>query len=369
MEKRLSEIIARLSEIDKEVIEKRSLIDSSDITQIGEIEKRISELELEVNSLNEEKATIETRQKEAEDILKNASGKEIEKEEKEQMNELEMRNTPIYRTAFFKAINKEELNAEERAAITTATEGLALPVSTEKAIWDAVYEQHSILEDITLYQTGTILELSVHTEITAGKAGKKAEGAATTEEENVFVKVTLSGNDFSKVVRISYASAKMTAGALEAYLVSEISTGLGEVLAKEVFAKLDSGTLAANVVVNAAPDYKALLTAMGACKRVNGLTIYCSNATKYTKILGLVDTAGQPIFRDGVALGATVKVDAAAGDKIYILDPKKVVGNMIQPIMIESDRDITTQTIINAGYCRFDAALTDTASCSIIKAA
>ena len=158
-------------------------------------------------------------------------------------------------------------------------------------------------------------------------------------------------------------------GALEDYLINEISLGLGEALAEDIFTMLDTKTAAGNQTVNAAPDFAALVGTLGKCKRAKDLVIYCSNQTKYNKILGLVDTAGQPIFRDGVALGATVKVDAAAGTKIYVLDPKKVVGNMIQPIMIETDKDITKQVFLHAGYCRFEATLTDTESCAIIKAA
>ena len=368
MEKRLKEILERLSAIGTSVIEKRDSIDDLSLEEIALLESEINSLDEERTALEKEKSEIELRMQEANDILKNKSGKEIEKKGEKKMNEKELRASELYRSAFFKAIAKEELTQEERAAIVSTETGLALPVSTEKSIWDAVHEQHPILNDIKLFETGTILEISVHT-ATSAATKKATEGAVVPDATNTFVKVKLVGNDFAKVVRLSFAAAKMTAGALEAYLVSEIAAGVGDALAENVFLTLKTQTIAGNQVVNAAPDYAALVGIMGACKRVNNLTIYCSNQVKYTKILSLVDTNKQPIFRDGVALGAEVKVDSATGNDIYVLDPQKFVGNMVQPILIDTDKDITSQTIIHAGYCRFEGALTDTSSCAIIKAA
>ena len=366
--KRLLEIRERLSEIEKQAIEKRDLCKDASLEDLANFEKEIDVLENEKRTLEAEKLEIETRQKAADDVAK-GEGKEIEKMEEEKMNGLELRSTKLYRDAFFKKLANLEMNAEERAAITTGTTGLALPVETEKQIWNAVYEQHCILNDIKLYQTGTILEVSVHTGITAGKAAKHSEGTAITEETNTFAKITLAGHDFSKLVRISYAAAKMSAGALESYLISEIAEGLGEALAEEVFANIKAKTVSANQITKAKPDFADLMKLLGSCKRVQNLVIYCSNESKYNKIMGMVDSNGQPIFRDGCALGVEVKVDAAAKGEIYALDPKKYIGNMIQPITVESDKDITNQTFVHSGYCRFEGTLVDTESAAFIKAA
>ena len=60
----------------------------------------------------------------------------------------------------------------------------------------------------------------------------------------------------------------------------------------------------------------------------------------------------------GYLLGAPVKVeDAITDDLIWIGDPKQVVGNMVQDIMVESDKDIKKHVITYSGYARFQCAL------------
>lgn len=367
-EKRLKEIQERLSEIEKNAIEKRELIKSADAELLPSIEAEISSYEEEKRSLEEEKATIEQRQKDLEEV-KNGAGKEIEQEKRgKDMEPMEMRSTELYKRAFFKSLLNEEMTSEERAAlVTTSTSGLALPETLEKEIWNLIYESHCILNDIRLYRTGTVLEIQVHSSITSGKAGVTNEDAATTAEENVFQTVRLVGKDFTKLVEVSYAASKMTAGALEEYLKGEIAEGIGEALADEVFANLKAQTNSVNQLVKKTPTYGDLCELLGACKRVKNLTIYCSNENKYKKIVGLVDKNGQPVFRDGVALGVQVKVDSSAKTEIYALDPQRYVGNMIQDVMIESDRDLRNHKVIHSGYCRFEGKLVDDMSCAYIK--
>ena len=49
--------------------------------------------------------------------------------------------------------------------------------------------------------------------------------------------------------------------------------------------------------------------------------------------------------------------DAVAANVLYIGYPKQVVGNMIQDIMVESDKDIKKHVITYAGYARFECKL------------
>lgn len=116
-------------------------------------------------------------------------------------------DSPQYRTAFLKNLAGVELDAQERAAFTATTGNTAAPIPTAmlNQIWETVSENHCIMEDITVYRTGTVLELVKHTGVVQGKAKKVSENAQNEDEQNTFVKVTLSGNDFSKHVDISYA--------------------------------------------------------------------------------------------------------------------------------------------------------------------
>ena len=92
---------------------------------------------------------------------------------------------------------------------------------------------------------------------------------------------------------------------------------------------------------------------------------YARRNTIYNYLVGMVDTTGRPIFQpnaqagqEGTLIGCPVKVEDAVGaNEIYVGYPKNVVGNTIQDIMIESDRDIKKHVITHSGYARYDAKL------------
>lgn len=278
-----------------------------------------------------------------------------------------------YHDAFFKHLlgKDDEMTALENAAFThtTTTTAAVLPTTMLNQIWDLVSGQHSILGDITIYRTGTILEIVKHTAVTAGKAKKVNENAANDDENNTFVKVTLSGNDFSKHVNISYAEAKMSMDALESYLVNEISTSLGEAMAADVVASIGTGMAAANKVTGAAATvtFAELAGVLGKLKRVGSCVAYMQRGTLYNQLVSMVDTAGRPIFQpsaqvgaEGSLLGATIKIEDAVADGVILVgDPKKYVFNMVQDIMVETDKDIKNHVYTYAGYARGSGSLID----------
>lgn len=279
-----------------------------------------------------------------------------------------------YRRAFLLNLagRGDEMTREERAAFvhTTANTAAPLPTTMVNNIWDLISTQHSIMGDITVYRTGTIIEVVKHTAIVQGAAKNVAENAANDDEQNTFVKVTLSGKDFSKHIEISYAMDKMSIDALETYLVQEISNGLGAAMAADVVSTIEAGMASANKATSAAAGtvaYKDIATLFGLLARVGAVSVYATRKTIYTYLVGMVDTTGRPIFQpsaqagqEGVILGAQIKIeDAVADGKILVGDGKKVVYNMIQDVMIETDRDIKSHKVIHSGYARGEGALVD----------
>jgi len=359
---RLKEIQVRMSEIK---------------TEIDKEDADLNALEKELDALKEERKGImekaEKRKKMMESVVSMEDAPVI-KTFTEERGEGKVTKTyttasPEYRSAFFKKMAEEKLNeVEERAFthMTTNTEAL-LPKETADGIWNMIKEQHSILGDITIYRTGTVIEIVKHTEIVAGDAAQVAENAANVDEQNTFVKVTLSGKDFSKHVEVSYALGKMTAGSLEQYLTSEIAERLGAVLAKDVIAQVKLDMDVANVVATATDSiaWKEITGLFGRIKNAGALTVYVNNSTLYNKLVSITDAQGRPSFQtsmqegaQGALLGAQVKIEEALGDNEILLgDPKKVVGNMIQDVMVEFDKDIKRHVNIYSGYARFEAAL------------
>lgn len=282
-----------------------------------------------------------------------------------------------YRTAWCKEMLGMPLTDEERTAFvhttgTTSgqTAGYTIPTTLLNRIWDLIEEKHSILQDITIYRTGTILEVAKRTAIAAGDAGTVSENAAPSDDENnTFAKVTLSGKDFAKNVEISYALGLMSIDGFEQFIVNEIADRLGAALATDIMTQIASDFDSTHNDLDAATSGKVVWTdiagAFSVLKNVSNVNVYASTATIYKYLVGMVDSTGRPIFQQsanegvrGYLLGAPVKVEDAAGtDLIWIGDPKQVVGNMVQDIMVESDKDIKKHVIDYSGYARFQCAL------------
>lgn len=308
------------------------------------------------------------------------------RDETELGDETNMKNkfnaaSPEYRNAFLKSISgrADAMTELENTAYTqTTTTGAAvLPTTMLNEIWDCISGNHAIIGDINTYRTGTILEVVKCTTIVAGKAKKVAEGAANDDEQNTFVKVTLAGNDFSKTVKLSYAAAQMSIDALESYLITEISNELGRALADDVIASIESGINTANQATSATVGtikYTELLAAFGALKRVTTPVVYCTRATLYNQLAALTDGGNNLIYQPsmtvgvpGTLLGAEVKIEDSVADGVVLVgDPNRVTCNMVQDIMVETDKDITNHVYIYSGYCRGEAALIDDLSFAMV---
>ena len=369
---RLEEIELRLSAIKTEIDS-----DGADLDALGK----------EITSLKEERKGIMDKVEKRKALVDGIAGLENptviktfeESKEARKMEKVYNASSKEYRNAFLKNLVNAEMNVEERAAFTATTLNTTavLPTTMLNEIWDLVSKQHVIMGDIKTYRTGTILEVIKHTAIAAGKAKVVLQGVANDDEENTFVKITLSGKDFSKHVVISYAMAAMSIDALESYLISEIAANIGEALADDTIATIKTGTAAANKVASTGAKvvtYLEVAKLFGLLKNVNSRVVYVNNATFYNYIVSIVDTTGRPIFQatmqdgaQGVLLGAQVKIEESVADNdIMVGDPQKVVCNMVQDILIEQDKDIKTHTNIYAGYARAESALLNDTSFAIM---
>ena len=368
MNPRVIEINNRLAAID----ERRTAIateletETADLDALGE----------EVRGLNDEYATLQAEKRSI--LLAEVSGGAgtVTRSFQQSAQRPEYNAaSPEYRAAFLKNLLGEDLSTEERAAFvhTTATTPNVLPTTMLNRIWDLVSTEHSIMGDITIYRTGTILEVVKHTAITQGAAKVVAENTANDDEQNTFLKVTLSGKDFSKHVDISDAMERMSIDALEQYLISEISRQLGSAMAADVVAQIGTDMATGNKKSSAKAatvSFAEVAALFGSLERVSNVVIYAKRATIYKYLVGMVDTSGRPIFQTtaqqgaaGSLLGAAIKVEDAVADNVLLIgDPSKVVYNMVQDIMIESDRDIKKHVTTYSGYARGQGALIDGAA-------
>ena len=360
---------ARLNELMAETCEEKR-----DALSTDELEARVNEMEAVKAEIEARKAAAAEEAREAEKKA-GEPGKEIIEEDRKMNYDV---SSPEYRSAFLKSLKGMELNAEERDAYVATTgdttannhgAGLLVPTEMLNNIWSLIEEQHAILGDITLYRTNTYLSIPVHTAIAQGDATAVSENAANDDEINNFMTVTLHGRDYSKTVKISYAMAQMSIDALEAYLTNEIASRLGAAMARDTIAGIltDYYTTDNTVVaLNSTLTYGDVASAFGALKNANGgAVVYGTNKTIYTRLAVLEDTEGHLIFQpdanagiQGRLLGAPVKVEDALSDDVLLVGyPKNVVGNVVQDVMVETDRDISKHVIIYSGYARYESKL------------
>lgn len=373
------ELEARAAEIDGMA---RDGLSTEELEKLAEEREGITRQLAELRMQAAQKA--ETRDRVANDQDAKVKAKAPEDTEKKEEKRMYNASSPEYRSAFLKMLQSTkadnsdvELTAEERQAYVTVTTdntnhtGYLVPTQIVDRIWDLIAEQHTILGDIDMYRdSGAVLEFVKRTAITQGDAANKAEGVANDDETNVFGKVSLTGKDFSKHVDISYAMAKMSIPAFEAFITSEIADRLGAALAADVVTQIgtdyDSTNNAVNSTAVKAVSYKDVAGLMALLANGEGQAVfYGKRATIYNYLVGMVDTTGRPIFQpnaqagqEGTLIGCPVKVEeAVAANVLYVGFPKAIKGNMIQDIMIESDKNIKTHVITYAGYARFQCGL------------
>lgn len=308
-----------------------------------------------------ELAEIETRTAQAEALTEGEAEPDeiievVKTEERKMVYGIE---TKEYRDAFM-AMLVNKATPEQRAIVADGSaygDGLALPVAVDTAIWDQILSQHPILSDVAMVKSGIVMKVTQMTPSNLGTSGGvkgKKDSEAVVELTFTGVDKVLAGKDYTTYVTLTYAEAKMSQGAMEAFLVSEIANALGELIAKDVFASIVTDA-AANSVTKSATYFEAIGEALGKATQAANPVIYAPSALYYA-ILKEVDTNGQPIVRDGVVLGAELKKDNAAVN-ITIVDPAMYVLNVVQDMTINSQDSVKDAAFIIGGYSRAEGCL------------
>ena len=351
-EMNMEQVEARVAEIKEEMKADDADIDAL-TSEFDSLEERKNEI---IANAEKRKALIER-------VASGTEGVVIEghKEEERKMEEKKVYgvDSPEYRDAFY-AVLGDYATPEQRAIVVDSTapgdgDAIAIPKSLDTKIWDNIHTAHPILADITTVNSGVAMEVTKHTAI-AVRTTKKLDSAATpAEEANTFVKVVLYGYDYEKYVTLTYAEAKMSQGALEDYLAEEIAAELGEAMAKDVFAQVlaDAGNGQKVTPAQGSALFENIKAALALATGAATPVIYAP-AAAYYDIVGAI-AQGSP-FNIAKTFGCEVKLDTAT-TKVVILDPKKYVQNLVQAVMIESDRDIKAHKVIVSGYCRAQGTL------------
>jgi HK97 family phage major capsid protein len=269
------------------------------------------------------------------------------------------------------------MNDVEKRAFTFLTTNTTapLPEVMQNRIIDLIGEAHPIVADVYRMDSNTAISIPVGKTI-AADAGKTAEGAASNELEITFDNVTLSGEDYTANVTLSYKMRNMAIPAFEDYIVSQIAARLGSKIAAEIVANIKSGMAEGNKIATGV-NYANICAGFGELKRVGTVTVYGTRKGVYNKLVAMVDSNKRPIFQQpitasaaGALLGCTIKFEDAIGDnELLIGDPKKYIQNVVAPVIIESDKDLKNHTVVYSGYTCQQGTLTDDKAFSLVSEA
>ncbi len=367
---RIDEINARLTEI-------RGLIDTASGAELTALEDEVNKLTAERQQIMDE---VQTRQQMRDSIAAGlVTGTIIENHEEE--NTMENRNFTLaseeYRSAFLKNLRHEDMTEVETRAFTHLTTNTTKPLPTvmQNRIIDLIGEAHPIVADVYRMDSNTAITIPVCKSITAD-AGATEEGAASNEMEFVWSDVSLSGDDYTAAVKLSYKMQRMAIPAFEDYLVSQIAARLGAKLAAGIVAAIKAGVAEGNKIATGV-NYANLCAGFGELKRVGTVVVYGTRKGVYNKLVGMVDSNKRPIFQNpitasaaGALLGATIKFEDAIGDnELLIGDPSKYLQNVVAPIIIESAKDIDNHVVTYSGYTCQEGALTDDRAFALVSEA
>lgn len=371
MPERIEEIEARLAAIDGE-------IDAASGEALTALETEVAELTAERQQIMDD---IQTRQQLRTDIAAGKVSGTIIEERTEEETKMEERTFTLaseeYRSAFLKSLRGEELTEVESRAFTFLTSNTTapLPEVMQNQIIDLIGEAHPIVADVYTMHAHTAIAIPVAKSI-AADAGKTTEGEDSNELELTFTDITLSGDDYTADVKLSYKMRNMAIPAFEDYLVTQISARLGAKIAADIVAGIKAGMAEGNKIATGV-NYANVCAGFGELKRVGTVVVYGTRKGVYNKLVGMVDSNKRPIFQQpitasaaGAILGAVIKFEDALGDtELLIGDPKKYLQNVVAPVMIETDKVQGKPQLAYCGYTCQEGILTDDKAFALVSEA
>lgn len=352
-----------------EALEARSAELRAEAQTEGVEMSRLEEIKEEARSIKEEldrRKAEEAIKVEERNAIANGEGEVIESgNEIEILEERKMftRETVEYRNAFM-AMVAGNATAEQRSILADNTsygDGVALPSALDVQVWDQITTAHPILKDVDVLKTGIVMKV---TQASPATLTKKKDSDAVSELTFTMKDVPLVGADYNTYVKLSYAEAKMSQGAMESFLVNDIASVIGEALAKDVFARIIADATTSQKVT-ATTDMFADVKGALALATTTGTAVVYAPSAKYYDIVGAMNASGGNPFNIGSTLGCQVKLDNAATG-IVVVDPKMFVLNVVQDTLVETARRPEEGKIVIGGYMRAEGCLRKTTAASYI---
>lgn len=365
------EVMKSLKEINEEIEE---IIKSLDEPNDGDEDKtddpdekreKLEKLEKRSNELISQKHDLESQLKEIEareakeNKLKELRGmlkatKTIEKRGTEDMEKNYNIDGAEYRSAWVRDLMGKELNAEERAALTSAN--AVIPTEIAEEVYSIV-EASPLVDAVDVSHITGYVTFPVET--AASDAAWVAMAAAATDGTETIAPITLNAYKLIKTVEITADISAMSVAAFEKWIVARLAdkilkavnnailNGTGASQPTGIFKVKNSAT---GTFTKAGMTYKDLMKVLAALPTgyaANG-TLVMNRALFYGDVLGMTDSNGQKVCVADAQSPAKFNVlgypviidDNCPADKLLFGDLKSYKFNFASDTEVKPDASV-----------------------------
>ncbi len=372
LEKRLSEITEELQSIETRGAEIRTGAETAEAAALEELNTELTDLEERKAKLLEEKTEIEARMQEAAEVASGA-GEEVPIPEKEETRMFEV-NSIEYRNAWTKKIVGRDMNEEERSALSSA--GAVIPTMTVNAVWDRLIKDAELLGKVDVSQFPNYVRFPKATTVNAASSG--AVGGSITESSDVIGYVDLVPAEYVKLLTVGADIDLMAIDAVHDWIVNNIVDSIRYAMNKDILigsnsnafkgitASVNANATAIPATVTKASILKIMAT-LGSNYQSGAIWIMTPKMF-YEDIMG-VSQLNDYVINDGFQFklfghDVVLMSEALVSSKetIFYGDPKAYKVNIFKPLEVKTFESATTTNLQFRGACLADGELLDTSA-------
>ena len=376
MTKEMKEIQDELNQIESRKAEIAKEVETADASVLEERDKESKELEERTAALVARKEELEAEERAAAEVANGKVTEEVEiptEERTMNMEKIYGIDSEEYRSAWAKRLQGKKLDEVEERAYASTDSGNAVPTAVADKFFEKIKKLAPMLSEITLMQVAGNIKFIA--EGTRNAAQLHTENTAVTPAADTTVSVTLGGNEFMKVIRISKAAETMSINAFENWLVDMLSGDIARAIDDFILNDATNG-IVANVSTATTNKITSTTTTAYSYAEICNLVallpagydaeakFLTSKKTLFNCVKGIVDTNKRPIFDpvEKTLLGYPVIVDdyvPSDHKQIYLGKWTDVVGNLSQPVTVDRSEEsgFLNNSIDFRGTAIFDSKL------------
>lgn len=361
----------------EELMERRDAI----VAELDAPEADLDALEEETRAIKaelEERKAEEARKAEIRAEVAAGAGEVVKvfrEEETRKENKMYGVETREYRNAWVKNIVGRDLDAEERAALTSA--GAVIPTMTVNAIWDRLVKPAELLGRVDVTQFPSYVRFPKATTVNAATA--QAVGGTINESSDVVGYADLVPNEYVKLLTVGADIDHMAIDAIHDWIVNNLTDSIRYAINKDILVGTGTNSLkgitasvsASSTALTAAgvtkKDLMTIMAALGAQYHAGAVWImtpglFYGEVMQITSLNDYIINEGfqYRLFGHDVILMSEALVSSK--ETIFFGDPKAYKVNIFKALEVKPFETATTTNLQFRGATLADGELLDTAA-------